>query len=428
MSILHRYQQRWLNDTSWRKLAIKARRIGFSFTTALEIALCAAIHGEREYIVSATHTQAKDLLTVVDLHLRAMEMSSGQKIVESSAATEIKVRHKSGRTVVIRAMSSRPSSLRGPGGNLTLDEFAHVARADEVWKAAGAIANPHIGRPQGYRLRVISTPSGDDNQFWKLACTTDGDEFSRHHVNVYDAIEDGFPADIVKLRKDAGDPDIFEQEYNCSFLSSSMRYISAALYDSCVFAEGELPEGRHLRYGGFDVGAGTDRSALVQAQKHGDTLWAHHVETRQERDWDEQEAWLAEVIPGMAGFGLDATGIGDQFAQRLEKAWGSTVIPVGFTLQSKETLATGLKLAMRRHRLRVCEDLDLRRDVLNLRREVTRAGNVRYDAPRDKRGHSDSAWALALMVHAAGGVANELAGPPVIGSRSRRELPGDMQY
>lgn len=416
-----------MDDPSFRKLVVKSRRIGFSFATAVEIMYRAVFYGEREYIVSASHQQAKDLLRDVWDQCRAIELASGQRVIESAAATEIKVRHASGQPVIIRAMSSRPSSLRGPGGNLTLDEFAHVGRADEVWAAAQAITNPHLGRPQGYRLRIVSTPAGDDNMFHELAKTDKGAAFSRHHVTIYDAVAEGFETDIEERKREQGDPDLFEQEYNCSFLSSSMRYISAALYDSMIFTADELPVGRHLRYGGFDVGAGNDRSALVQAQKHGDTLWSHWVEARQERDWDNQEAWLDEVVPGMAGFGLDATGIGDQFAQRLEKKHGGTVIPVTFTMQSKEQLATGLKLAAQRHRLRVCEDIDLRRDVLNLRREVTSHGNVRYDVPRDKRGHGDRAWALALMVHAAGGVANEINDKPSVRTRGR-ELPHEMPY
>ena len=73
-----------------------------------------------------------------------------------------------------------------------------------------------------------------------------------------------------------------------------------------------------------------------------------------------------------------------------------------FTQGSKEVLATTLYEAFAKGIIRIPEgDRELREDLASLRRIVTAAGNVRYDAPTTAEGHADRAWALALALHAA---------------------------
>ena len=313
--------------------------------------------------------------------------------------------------VTIRALSSRPQSLRGLEGNLTLDEFAWCPQSQELWRAARAITDPVLGNPRGYKLRVISTPAGDDpdNVFYRLATRSD-DVFSVHKTTIYDAVTEGFPANPDDIRAECIDDEEFNQEYNCSFLAASQRYISADLYDRAVYHDGYSPDfhGSPI-YGGMDIARKRDRSAIELGALVGDTLWNYHGEDRRDVPWDEQERWAQQVLmrDGFARFCVDATGIGHMFAERLQKQFPSIVEPVTFSIKANEQLATGLKLAYARGKIRVRDDLDLRRDVLNLRRTTTAAGNVRYEAPREKGRHADKAWAQALMVHALGGFAKD---------------------
>lgn len=420
--LLAPYQQRWVADTSRFKAVNKSRRIGFSWATALEIAISAA-GGEREYIASASQTQANDLLAEVARHCRAIERMTGDPVVSGKpGVTQIKT--VSGG--LVRAMSTRPASMRGPGGNLTLDEFAWVPASREVWTAAKAITDPTLGRKTGYKLRVISTPAGDDqdNMFWRLFHMGEGEVFSRHTVTIYDAVRDGFPIDPDLKAKETADSDLFEQEYNCSFLSSSARYIPAALFDRALWFDGQdIPQGfRGAIYAGMDVARERDNSAIEEGHKIGDVLWNVTGEARRGVPWDEQEAWASAVIQqsDFRRMAIDSTGLGNQFAERMVKAHGSRVEPVNFSSHAaKEEVITGLKLSLERGKLRVRNDTDLRRDVLNLRRTMTKAGNVRYDAQRTSKGHSDRAIALALMVHAAGGATRDHKPAPEIQSRKR---------
>ena len=407
-------------DSSRFKAVVKPRRVGFSFATALEQAISVA-YGEPEIIVSATQRQANKLLQMALHHARALEQSSGERIVKDASATKF-TSYAGGEAV---ALSTNAAAMRGDGANVTLDEFAWVPNSREVWKAAKAVTDPTLGRPHGYQMRAISTPAGDDqdNMFWRIFHTADGDQFSKHRVTIYDAAKDGFPVDPDQKRREEPDPELFEQEYNCSFLSSSARYISAELFDRALFHETDLPTGfRFCVYAGMDVARERDNSAIEQGMLIGDTLWNHAGEARRGVAWEDQEQWAGEVL-SQQPFGrmcVDATGMGSMFAERLKNRYGTRVEPVTFSLPVKEELFSGLKLGYERGRLRVRDDPDLRRDVLNLRRTVTTAGNVRYDAQRTSKGHSDRAVAQALMLHAAGGFASDYQPYPDVRSRSRR--------
>jgi len=46
--------------------------------------------------------------------------------------------------------------------------------------------------------------------------------------------------------------------------------------------------------------------------------------------------------------------------------------------------------------------------LCSIRREVTDAGNVRYDAPHTPEGHADKAWALALALYGCSKPLNQM--------------------
>lgn len=425
------YQRRWLADRSQQKLVVKSRRIGFSEVRAFESATRACgvdlIVGKQiapvnQNFISASAAQAKDLLAKCMKHVGALCSVVPGLGVKSDGATLCRLSN----GAELRAFSSNPNSIRGGEGDVTLDEFGAMPRKEKVWRAAAPMAKPNLGRPEGYQIVIIGTPEGDDNLFWKMARGDLKHSFSQHSVTVQQAVEDGFPLMVQKdgkmvpgtvedLKAEIGDPDAFAQEYECSFLASSMRYISEELLNEAIW-EGEMPRLPSLRFGGMDVARENDASAIALLERAENTLWQYvPVETQFKMAWDAQEAWVDRKIVGVSKFAVDQTGIGSQFAERLQRKHGSMrVEPLTFTNAIKEELATGMKLVMGRHGLKLLlEDVDLRRDILLLRREITSAGNVRFDAPRTKAGHADRAWALALAIYASG-LARETHAVPTI--------------
>lgn len=422
--LLVRYQREWLSDGARLKLLVKSRRIGGSFITALESASRAAglewgprglenydpTLGVDQNIVSASHAQAMDLLEEAGRHLFALEEVLGMPLLEGEPS-RTRITLKNGHRLV--ALAANPRTIRGAKGDLTLDEFGVMPFSRAIWRAAKPLTDPTLGRRKGYRLRVCGTPLGDDNMFYALACTDEGKRFSRHTVDIHRAVRDGFPADVDALREEAGDLDSFAQEYECQFLSALTRYISADLYERNCYDDGDRPAAAGYGYAGMDVArkATGDLSAIVELKRIATTLWHESTEARRGVPWAEQERWVDEVLSRCQRMAVDATSIGSQFAERLVFKHGARIEPVEFTTKSKEMLATGTKLALEKGELRPRrDDVELKRDVLSVRREMTDSSKVRYDAPRTKAGHGDRAWALMLAVHAAGKPVSDFVG------------------
>lgn len=397
----------------------KARRVGGTFIVALDVA-CAAIgfqfkadgsiaydpkNGVSQAIVAPAKRQSKILVAEAARHLDVLSYLLGVDVVAKVGVEKITLRN--GR--IIEALPANPATIRGQTGDITFEEAQAIANYDELWQAAKSVADPTNGRPQGYRVRVNGTTLGDDNLLHKVAHTSFGDSFSRHRVDIYDAVKAGFPADIEKLRREAGSDEAFSEEYECIPSSSSSRYITAELYDSCSYdVDTELKPGSHLgTVSGMDVGRRSDGdpSVIVDVQTHTeDMLWQVECESRRGESWEEQSKWVANKLKTSQAIGIDATGMGDMFAEELIKDFSTQVKAYWFSVPVKEQLMTGLKAAMRTGKLKVrADDLELRRDVLSIRRNIKQSGRITYDAERTAKGHADRAWALAIAVDVASG-------------------------
>lgn len=429
---------------------VKSRRVGFSEVIAFERACRASginlVTGKQhrpvnQNLISASQAQSKELLEKCMRHVTALGYATPEgSLIESKSATMAKL--KNGAKLI--AFSSNPRTIRGFEGDVTLDEFGNTANQDKVWAAAAPLAKPTLGQPTGYQINVCGTPEGDTNRFARI-CMEGGDlakSFSVHRVDIHKAVGDGFPlmvqragewvrGTIEDLREEIGDSDTFDQEYCCSFLASSMRYISDTLWDACTYHPEDRPQhppGSVSTFGGMDLARKRHQSAIVRLERQAETLW--HLDTESERDmkWDQQEAWVDRKIERCSRLAIDATGLGSQFAERLEARWAGRVEQVLFTQPIKEALATGLKLVLERKRLRPrADDVALRKSVMMLRRSVTQAGNIRFDAEESKDGHGDEAWALALAVHAAGGAITDSKMPATTGRDAQRPATGAVK-
>ena len=100
---------------------------------------------------------------------------------------------------------------------------------------------------------------------------------------------------------------------------------------------------------------------------------------------------------------IDSTGIGMQMAERMQDSWGSYRIEaVNFSAPVKGELAMPLRRLFEDKAVRVPRNDLVREDLHSIRKTVTAAGNVRFDADRSGTdGHADRFWALALAYHAA---------------------------
>jgi phage FluMu gp28-like protein len=98
---------------------------------------------------------------------------------------------------------------------------------------------------------------------------------------------------------------------------------------------------------------------------------------------------------------IDSTGLGAQLAEDLQRDFGTfRVEQVQFTGAVKSDLATRTLRNFQDHRIRIPVDVKLREDLHSVKKVVTSAGNIRFDAERTKDGHADRFWAMALALMA----------------------------
>jgi phage FluMu gp28-like protein len=297
---------------------------------------------------------------------------------------------------------------RGMSGNVILDEFAYHEHAEKVWDGASAVVM------HGYRMRVLSTPNGVGNLFHRL-CTepTASAGFTKHSTTLDEARGQGLTVDEVECWSMArGDPRVFDQLFRCSFLDAEEQYIPTALIQEASRASTALAAGE--TYGGLDIGLTNDLTALcvVRFDERG-CPWVQEIETCRRTSWEDQQKMVSASFKRWQWrrLAVDSTGLGKIPAEMLVRQYGGMVIagkpqggrvePVDFTLKSKEDLATMMYSYFARKNIAIpTHDSALRDDLCALRRIVTAAGNVRYDAQRTDAGHADRAWALALALHA----------------------------
>jgi phage FluMu gp28-like protein len=399
-STFYPFQREWLFEPSRYALCLKSRQIGMSHTTAAMAVLWAAAFGETTTVISIGQREANEVLDKAKRHAEIL-VTLGSEWAKCGPKVEEMNFANGGRILAL------PSSTGGRSfsGNVFLDELAYLQDPARAWDGAAAVAM------HGGRIRAGSTPNGVGNLFHGL--WTDPKQnrgWAKHEVSIHKAIDQGMRLDLDDLWKMAhGDPRVFAQMFECSFLDGELQYIPTELVDAAVDYVGEWVEG--TAFAGLDIGLENDLSSLTigTLDKHGH-VWERETRVCKRTDWDAQQAMILASFEnwGWKLLCVDSTGLGAVPAQLLVKALGAhRVLPVPFTMQTKEILATGMYDRFATRSVHIRPDDKMKKDVCSLRRIVTSAGNVRYDAPRTADGHADRAWSLALMLHACSPLAQQ---------------------
>lgn len=404
---LYPYQRRWVNDDARFKIAMFARQCGKTFTSTLELALdCAraeALGQRRRWVIlSRGERQAREAMNEgVKLHLAAL--SAGFKAYDydwSPGVKALEVELPGGSKIT--ALPANPDTARGFSANVLLDEFAFHQDSRAIWKALF----PVISKP-GLKLRVISTPNGKGNKFYELMTGKD-DGWSRHTTNIYQAVADGLPRDVDELRRGAGDPDLWAQEFELQWLDGASAWLDYDLIDSCDHVDAGKPE---LYAGGpcfvgVDIASGRGRDLFVVwvLEKVGDVYWTREVIADNTIGPLQQPEILADVFARYKVMRccMDQTGMGETPVAMAQRRHGSMRVEgVQFTAANKLTLATTGKARFEDRRIRVAATPEVRADLHKLQKVSGPTGTPRFVADSDGAGHADRAWACFLALNAA---------------------------
>ena len=435
------YQKAWLNDRARYKIWEKSRRIGATYVQALEDVLdCIKKPNLSVWFSSADESAAKEYILYCAHWAKvanAAATESQEVLDERDGLQTFSLTLRNGSR--INAMSSNPKGFRSKGGKVVLDEFAWHRDQQALWTAARPVVT------WGFDVRVLSTHNGRQSLFYQFL--NDASQvWSRHKTSIFDAVSEGLADRLTgralsaaereewleQERQACGNEDAWQQEYCCNALDETSAFLT---YEMILAAE--RPEEEILRpitalsgdvYVGFDVARRQDLSVIVLAERQGPVLTVRHLVALRDVPFSGQRRLLDDILklPCVRRCCIDASGLGMNLAEDAQRAFGSYKIEgVTFTNQVKAELATDLRIAFEDHSLLIPASRDLREDLHSIRRQVTVAGNVRFDANRSETdGHADRFWALALCCHAAkdGG-----AGVPWVRAGRTRESVGILK-
>lgn len=459
---LRPYQQRWIDDGTRFKGAVKSARIGFSFATAGEAVLDCLEHPGTTWTVGS-HSKAGSIEFVeegVGKILRAINASAeiySEPFADELGQTDIQVtkaRFPNGSRIL--AMPANPRTMRGFPGNVILDEFAHHEGSYAIWAAASRQV------ALGHKVRLLSTPNGEQGKFFDLAKefgVADGiaptpnpvrsGPWSWHWIDIHMAIAEGCPIDLAEMQQlYRGDADTFAQEFLCAFIKATGSWLDLELIaraeDHTATLEwpaGYVPLGQ--LYLGIDVGRSGDRTAAWLDELVGDVAWTRAVKRLHnvpfftpegETLLNDQAHMLLPLVRMATRTAMDATGLGLGLFEWLAAKCPGKVMGVNFggsvpkgenvpaaygtnagTVKIKTDLAVRMKQRFEQNRNRIPHDLQVRQELMSIKKEYS-GGAVRFDAPRievetavaggkkkQAYAHADSFWAKAMADMAAAG-------------------------
>lgn len=419
---LYAYQKRWLADKSRFKIGMFARQTGKTFTTTLDIVddcFQAWSEGRRTrwVILSRGERQAREAMeTGVKLHAKAYEAAfnfaiESEREYEWSPEDKPDVVYKVLEITLpggsrITALPANPDTARGFSANVFLDEFAFHKDSREIWKALFPVISA------GWRIVVTSTPNGKGNKFYELMTTRDT-VWSRHEIDIHQAIGDGLPRDAHELKAGINDDEAWDQEFLLKWADESTAWLTYDLITSCEEEKAGLPE----FYQGGQVFIGNDiarRNNLWVAwvfELVGDVLWTREIRAEKNISFATQDLIMDELDAKyrMMRLAMDQGGMGEKPVEDAKLRYGELRVD-GVLLQGARRLnvATIGKQKFEDRKVRIpMGDTRLRADLHKVKKVTGETGGIRLVADDDAEGHADRFWAGMLGIAASDGPLEE---------------------
>lgn len=452
------YQKAWITDDSRFKIGMFTRRGGKTFGSCGEIVddcVRAEMDGRkiRWTILSRSENTAKEALEDalkpmtrayyavlkglssrgqvqfeedefhVPAHVKEVRQGDQTFMIEvPEARFKTQEVHFPGGSRVV-ALSASPDAARGFGGNLLLDEFAFHADSRRIWGSAYPVA----ARGE-HKIRVISTPNGKGNKFYELMTTQDNG-WSKHHVDIYEAVRQGLDVNIEELKKGMADEDAWKQEFELAWLDEASSWLDYDLISSAESNSAGVPllYMGGLCFVGVDVAARNDLFVIWVAELVGETLVTREIIAEKRISFAEQDRLLADVIRRyrVVRVLMDQTGMGEKPVEDAKRVHGSDRVEgVLFSAATKLDMATTLKEGFQDRKFRIpAGDPLLRADLHAVKSQVGLTGIRRLVADGDTDGHADRFWAAALCATAANLTPESFGYQGVPGTRSRFAPP-----
>lgn len=457
--LLTPYQIRWIKDDSDLKIWEKSRRIGATTAESVRIAET-RLTGRKTsdyWFSSRDESSAREFIEELQEWAgkigEALEIVSGADLfpdVTDQKILRIDFPPVNGKACKAVAMASSPARFRSKGGDVGLDEFAYHKKPRAMYAAATPVTT------WGDQLSILSSHDEDTTMFCELremaqrveeGQSRPGDiKFSRHHTDIYEAIDQGLVELINRVKGTrltrAGfladlrakyPADVFAKEFECKPGSQSGSYLPYDLTRACVSRRAATPvdsvaalvadiakrcTGASALYAGVDIGRTTDRFTIWVIAKVGGAYRTVGLLVWQGRSFAEMKAavtalmtqWFDASEPGeepnmihVNRCVVDASGIGMNMAEDLDRArgFGHRIEAATTTSAFKTEIITLSRSVVEERRIELPDCPIVLADLASVRKVTTSAGNVRFDFESTKDGHADRLNGLARALHAA---------------------------
>lgn len=397
VSLLLPYQKKMLDLIRGNRLChfICARQIGKSFLIAFaSVEHCWTKPNAKVVILSSGERASLEVLDKCKKLVKVFKMTFSETPADMEVdLTASEIRFGNG-SKIITLPSGDPDKVRGFSPSMTIaDEFSTQQDQDKFY----ASVFPFVTSPFGgeKKLVICGTPLGTQNLFWRL--WTEPNDFAKFSIDIYQAKVQGLNVDIDLLKKNIPDEDTFNQEFLCRPMDSISNLFTFDLLNTVTYKV--KPTSPVIaRYGGMDIGRTHDLTSIaILALCQDGTLYEEEIKTLRNTEFREQFKEACGIVRalGIKRMCVDATGLGMQLAEDLQREFGGIIEPVNFSNAVKVEIFNGLKKAFGDRDCLIENDVELLREFQSIKRVLT-ANAISYQADRNATGHADRATSIAL--------------------------------
>lgn len=252
------YQAALLNDTSPRRLVLKARQTGLSTAIALE-ALYYALHRDHDRTLFVSRNQELAGLLIQYVQVAIAGLKHPPKLVGESQS---KLVFANGSEIV--SLPANPSTGRGyPASRVYLDEAAFLEYGDLIMQ--GILPTLSTGG----QMTVQSTAKGRNNLFFRLWSGIEGGAWSRHRIHWSDCPR--YDEAWAERTRAGMTSQAFGEEFDLDFLTSGDAVFDPDDLARCKIGWNPSPVGCSRLVHIWDIGRRRDHTVGITLGERGDT-------------------------------------------------------------------------------------------------------------------------------------------------------------
>ena len=382
---LNRYQLDVLHDPHRFKTLVWHRRAGKTTASMVYLLQQSQLRIGVYWHIFPTYAEAKDAIWR-DPNMLFKIIPEELILKKNENELTVTFRNKS----ILRLKGAdQPDTLRGSGPvGIVFDEFQK--QKIEAWHVISKV----LARNQGWAM-FVGTPAGRNHLFDFYERGLDNPRFPQWKSWYLKASESGLIAteELEREWEERLSDEFYNQEWEVAWLEGVGQVFKGV--KAIAEAIPQIPLKEHLYVMGVDIAKHEDYTVITVFDR------SNNMQVYQERfnkiDWPLQRERVAEISKHYNGAicALDATGVGDVFADELARG-GTPVTPIKITEPLKREMIQKLSMWIQQKRFLILNNEDTIVELENFAYKKGPTGKYRYEAPSGK--HDDIVMSLALAV------------------------------